>query len=780
MFRNAIRAGACVLFVACLVNAQQVTPAKGENEVVPSMVSFNGVLTDINAKPLTGVVGVMFSLYKDEQGGAPLWMETQNVHTDKAGHYTVMLGSTSAHGLPTDVFVSGEARWLGVQPEGQSEQARVLLLSVPYALKAGDAQTIGGLPPSAFVMAAPGGSSSGASSSQQSGVSSSTPAAPPLSGSGTTNYVPLWTPNGTTLGNSVFFQTGSGSSAKIGLKVTNPLLTLDINGSELVRGLFEMATKGFATPTKGFNSNPINLEASSYNSSTAAYTLQHFQWQAEPTGNNTSKPSATLNLLFGVDPGAPIETGLKLSNKGVFTFAPGQTFPGAGTVTSVGSGAGLTGGPITTSGSLSIATAGVTNAMLQHPSLTVAAGTDLTGGGSVSLGGTTTLNLDTTKVPQLATSNTFNATQHINGDLDATGSVNAGLNVTGQLGYFVGSGTEAVFGQTTGTVGVLGYSTVNRAVEGDDYANGGLAMFGDELATSGNTLGVLGQTFSLTSTAVEGANFGGGGYGVYGYVNRADTTFANASGVRGIDYAGSSLGAGLEFASGVWGDTADNVAVGMLATADGGNAMAVFNDSTNYTTMYITNFEETSPNAFILDVSSFYGGFCNFMANGTLSCSGGLTSVVPADNNKKVQVYSVQSPENWFEDFGSGQLASGVARVQLETTFAHTVNPGVDYHVFVTPKGDCKGLYVTNEGPGGFEVHELGGGQSSIAFDYRIVARRKGFENLRLADATEIAKVPAIKRKQGPVGKPEPLQPVSPAASQRTAQMKTVARRAGR
>jgi hypothetical protein len=627
-------------------------------------------------------------------------------------------------------------------------------------------------------MAAPGGSSSGTSSSQQSGASSSTPLAPPLSGSGTTNYLPLWTPNGTTLGNSVFFQTGSGSSAKIGLGLTNPLLTLDINGGELVRGLFEMATKGFATPTQGFKSNPINLEASSYNSSAAKYTLQHFQWQAEPTGNNTANPSATLNLLFGVDPGSPTETGLKLSNKGVFTFAPGQTFPGAGTVTSVGSGAGLTGGPITTSGSLSIATAGVTNAMLQHPSLTVAAGTDLTGGGLVSLGGTTTLNLDTTKVPQLATSNTFNATQHINGDLDATGNVNAGLSVTGQLGNFVGSGTEAVFGQTSGTVGVLGYSTVARSVEGDDYAVGGLAVFGDELATSGNTFGVLGQTFSPTGVSVEGANFGGGGFGVYGYANRADSNFANSAGVRGVQASGSSLGAGLEFASGVWGDTGDNIDVGMLATADSGNAMAVFNNSTNYTTMYITNFEETSPNAFILDVSSFYGGFCNFLANGTLSCSGGLTSVVPADNNKKVQVYSVQSPENWFEDFGSGQLASGVARVQLETTFAHTVNPGVDYHVFVTPKGDCKGLYVTNEGPGGFEVRELGGGQSSIAFDYRIVARRKGFENLRLADATEIAKVPAIKRKQGPVSKPEPLKPVAPAASQGVAHLTAAAQKA--
>ena len=773
MVRNAIRAWVCVLLVACLAQAQQIGSTNAVNEIVPPMVSFNGMLTDINAKPFTGVVGVMFSLYKEQQGGVPLWTEMQNVQADKTGHYAVMLGSTSAHGLPADLFVSGEARWLAVQPEGQPEQPRVVLLSVPYALKAGDAQTIGGLPPSAFVMAAPGTTNSGSLSSQQDGGNSSTPAPPPLGGSGTTNYIPLWTPNGTTLGNSVFFQSGN----KIGLGVTNPLLTLDINGSELVRGLFEMATTGFATAAKGFNSNPMNLEASSYNSSTAKYTLQHFQWQAEPIRNDTSSPSATLNLLFGVDPGAPVETGLKLSNAGIFTFASGQTFPGAGTVTSVGSGAGLTGGPITTSGSLSIATAGVTNAMLQHPSLTVAAGTDLTGGGSVSLGGTTTLNVDTSKVPQLASSNTFAATQHITGDIDVTGNVSAGSVVSGQQGIFNGSGTEGVYGQTTGTVGVLGVSNVNRSVEGDDYAVGGLSVFGDELASSGNTLGVLGQTFSPTAISVEGANFGGGGYGVYGYEDRPDTTGANAAGVRGEHYSGSSLGAGLEFASGVWGDTSDIYGVGMLATADSGNAMAVFNNSTTDTTMYITNFEESTGSAFVLDISSFYGGYCNFLANGTLSCSGGLTTVVPTESNKKVQVYSVQSPENWFEDFGSGQLAGGVARVQLETTFAQTVNVGVDYHVFVTPKGDCKGLYVTNENAGGFEVHELGGGQSNIAFDYRIVARRKGYENLRLADATEIAKVPSIKRTQGPVHRPEPLKPFQPASSQRMAKATVVAQK---
>jgi hypothetical protein len=63
-------------------------------------------------------------------------------------------------------------------------------------------------------------------------------------------------------------------------------------------------------------------------------------------------------------------------------------------VTSVGSGAGLTGGPIAGSGTLSIATGGVSNAMLQNSSLTVKPGTALVGGGAVSLGGSTTLNLD--------------------------------------------------------------------------------------------------------------------------------------------------------------------------------------------------------------------------------------------------------------------------------------------------------------------------------------------------------------------------------------------------
>jgi len=113
MFQNRIRISALLLVLSLgvsMVAGQSTTTAT--NAVVPTLASFSGVLVDLDGKPLTGVTGVTFLLYKDEQGGAPLWMETQNVTPDKRGHYTVVLGSTTSQGLPTDLFASGEARWL--------------------------------------------------------------------------------------------------------------------------------------------------------------------------------------------------------------------------------------------------------------------------------------------------------------------------------------------------------------------------------------------------------------------------------------------------------------------------------------------------------------------------------------------------------------------------------------------------------------------------------------------------------------------------------------------
>src|SRR5208282_2593106 len=161
-------AGAFVcLFCAVSLWAQQPS-------AVPRLIKFSGGInppmaqtkdTESGKNALPTVVGVTFSLYELQEGGSPLWLESQKVQLDEQGRYTVLLGATEAEGLPLDLFTSGKALWLGVQPQepGAVEQPRVLLVAVPYALKAADADTLGGLPASAFVAATPpqtGGASS--------------------------------------------------------------------------------------------------------------------------------------------------------------------------------------------------------------------------------------------------------------------------------------------------------------------------------------------------------------------------------------------------------------------------------------------------------------------------------------------------------------------------------------------------------------------------------------------------------------------------------------------
>ena len=97
MLRNMVRFALCLSLICCVLQVYAEQPAA--SGIVPSVVKFGGVLTDASGKPVTGTVGVTFALYKDQEGGAPLWMETQNVQPDKTGHYSVMLGATSTHGL---------------------------------------------------------------------------------------------------------------------------------------------------------------------------------------------------------------------------------------------------------------------------------------------------------------------------------------------------------------------------------------------------------------------------------------------------------------------------------------------------------------------------------------------------------------------------------------------------------------------------------------------------------------------------------------------------------
>ena len=242
MNRVPVVVGAILMLTCNLPGRAQQIAGMATNVVVPPLVNFNGMLTGVDGKPLTGVIGVTFSLYKDQQAGPPLWMETQNVQTDKNGRYAVMLGSTSRAGIPADLFAAGEARWLGVQVADRPETPRVLLVAVPYALKAADAETVGGLPASAFMRAtskAAKSSSSTATFPSKSSDGNVPPINPKITGKGTVNYIPLWDKT-TDIVSSRLFQKNN----DIGIGTTTPAATLDVNGQSDIRDTLTLFPKG--------------------------------------------------------------------------------------------------------------------------------------------------------------------------------------------------------------------------------------------------------------------------------------------------------------------------------------------------------------------------------------------------------------------------------------------------------------------------------------------------------------------------------------------------------
>jgi hypothetical protein len=132
-------------------------------------------------------------------------------------------------------------------------------------------------------------------------------------------------------------------------------------------------------------------------------------------------------------------------------------------------------------------------------------------------------------------------------------------------------------------------------------------------ATNGN--GVYGISLSPNDSGVWGENQNGG-YGVSG-----STTSDTASGVWGLNYGGGP---------------------GVRGTAFGSGLAGYFEGTVSIT--------------------------------GDLNVSGGKNAVVETATFGKRKLYAVESPENWFEDFGQAKLVNGRAVITIEPVFAETVN----------------------------------------------------------------------------------------------------------
>ena len=210
-------AGRLSLAALCVLGTGAVRPALAQTAAtteanVPGLIRFDGVLP----AGAGGSALVTAALYDAESGGTLLWDETQSVVVDAAGRYTLYLGATRADGVPAAVLSGDAPRWLGVRVAGAPELTRVRLTSVPYALRASNADTLGGLPASAFLRAS-GADAPGATAAAGSATDGAR-ATTPLVNTGTAGYLGKFT-NAVDLTSSVLFE----SAGRVGLGTTTPL-----------------------------------------------------------------------------------------------------------------------------------------------------------------------------------------------------------------------------------------------------------------------------------------------------------------------------------------------------------------------------------------------------------------------------------------------------------------------------------------------------------------------------------------------------------------------------
>lgn len=398
------------------------------------------------------------------------------------------------------------------------------------------------------------------------------------------------------------------------------------------------------------------------------------------------------------------------------------------------------------------------------PTVTLAAGpnvlTSLTGSNGLQVtqsghayyvtAGPGLITLGNTYFAQLKATNTFTQPQYFDAQVNVSDYL---INETDKPGYYL---FEAVNTDSTSGAGIISEGAV-----------GGITGIAN--ATSGQSTGLYGVSNSPTGTAILGVSPSGASIGVKGQVGD-------------LSYTGQTLQSD-NYESGVWGDAGGTSASaygwGVEGTGDAfayGGIFANDDPSGSFQALAALNYSSNSASYIFFLYNEVPGTFCQVNYSADLYCDGTITASVHAADNTRIQTYSVQSSENWIEDFGSGQLQNGRATITLDPTFAKTINTGLDYHVFLTPNGDSKGLYVTAKGPGSFEVRESNGGASTIAFDYRIVGKRLGSENVRLKDMTAehkrlVESAPHIRPGSKPVKRPAFQQPRLPSA--RTASLTT-------
>ncbi len=283
---------------------------------VPRLIKFSGVFQPADGQPPASREVVTLSIYAEQEGGVPLWREVQTVPVDTGGRYTVLLGASLPDGLPLEVFASGEARWLSLDfaRAGGVERPRVQIASVPYALKAQDADTLGGRPASAYQLATKGEVARLTAVATVGDSSLPPPVAADVT-PGTVNFLAKYV-SSANVGNSAVFETGG----KVGIGTTTPSDFLHVRFTDPIGGFTGVAVQNLSNTATSYSGMLF------YDQAGALGQFQGFNNSTHEYRINNIAAGGSINFMLASASRLKIDTALGTTITGPARVVAGAVF----------------------------------------------------------------------------------------------------------------------------------------------------------------------------------------------------------------------------------------------------------------------------------------------------------------------------------------------------------------------------------------------------------------------------------------------------------------------
>ncbi len=290
---------------------------------------------------------------------------------------------------------------------------------------------------------------------------------------------------------------------------------------------------------------------------------------------------------------------------------------------------------------------------------------------------------------------------------------------------------DAIYGHSPNIGGWLGYETnftagTAGAISGAGvYATNALAGYTSSYAAS-----------SGAATVAANINFSSVWIASYSLVDNSSATFNPSAIYSQLNNTNTTMGAGA-FKNAIYGysnrgTTTGNpgytVGVNGLANSQFEDGIGVVGRSFCSSGFTIGGYFEGNTYPGVNVGYAYVGGNDGFGAT-KITGLGAVAEIIPTANHGRVTLTCPESPEYWYQDYGSVKLVNGKAHVNLDpilidVVFIDNKNP---IRVFCTPVDMLyfNGVTIVNQTPTGFDLVELNGGKHSGKLDYQLVVKPK-------------------------------------------------------